>query len=99
MTDVLFVNPNNSFSSYQGLSTQYSAIEPPTWALLLAKSIQAVGYKVKILDLNAEKLSVDDAIARIETLSPRLICFVVYGQNPNSGSVNMCGAMQLADAL
>ena len=28
-----------------------------------------------------------------------LFCFVVYGQNPNSGTVNMSGAVKLADSL
>ena len=37
MLDVLFVTPNSSKKSYQDLSITYSAIEPPTWSLLLAE--------------------------------------------------------------
>ena len=36
--DVLFVNPNSSYDAYQILADKFSAIEPPTWALLLAES-------------------------------------------------------------
>ena len=36
--DCVFVIPSNSKKSYQKLSETYSAIEPPTWALLLAQS-------------------------------------------------------------
>ena len=30
-------------------------------------------------------------------LEPRLLCFVVYGQNVNAGTTNMVGAVQLAN--
>ena len=42
--DVLFVNPDSSARAYQGLANLYSAIEPPTWALLLAESCRAKGF-------------------------------------------------------
>ena len=93
--DVLFVSPGNARAIYQDLSRDFSAIEPPTWALLLAESVRAVGFVPEILDVNAEQLSLTDAVERIRKSSPRLICFVVYGQNPNSGTVNMGGAVAL----
>ena len=34
--DVLFVSPDSSAKAYQELAKIYAAIEPPTWALLLA---------------------------------------------------------------
>lgn len=37
-TDVLFINPGNAQAIYQGLASTVAAIEPPTWALLLAES-------------------------------------------------------------
>ena len=37
--DCCFLIPNNAKKSYQKLSETYSAIEPPTWALLLAQSM------------------------------------------------------------
>ena len=60
--DVLFVSPDSSFQAYQGLSKDLSAIEPPTWALLLAQSCRAKGFGVGILDCTAERLSVEDAV-------------------------------------
>ena len=39
MIDVLFVIPNSSKKN-QGLADHYSAIEPPTWALLLANAVR-----------------------------------------------------------
>lgn len=97
--DVLFVNPGSHKKIYQDLSKDYTAIEPPTWSLLLAQSCRSVGYSVSILDPNAENLSNSETIERIREINPRLICFVVYGQNPNSGTVNMTGTVELASAI
>lgn len=97
--DVLFVNPDSSAKAYQGLSTVYSAIEPPTWALLLAESCRSKGFGVGILDCDAERLSLEQSVHRVEDLRPRLVVFVIYGQNPNSGTTSMIGALAMARAL
>ena len=94
--DALFISPDSSSKAYQDLSKVYSAIEPPTWALLLAESCRKLGFGVGILDCDAERLSLDTAVARIREANPRLIVFVVYGQNPNSGTTSMIGAVSLA---
>ena len=46
----LFLVVSSSKKSYQKLSETYSAIEPPTWALLLAQSMRSVDYEVRIFD-------------------------------------------------
>lgn len=97
--DVLFVNADSSLQAYQGLAKTYSAIEPPTWALLLAQSCRAKDFGAAILDCDAEKLSLADAVSRIQSANPRLVVFVVYGQNPNSGTTGMIGASALANEL
>jgi radical SAM superfamily enzyme YgiQ (UPF0313 family) len=97
--DVLFVNPDSSTKAYQDLAKVYSAIEPPTWALLLAESCRSKGYSVAILDCDAERLTLEQSIKRVEELRPRLVVFVVYGQNPNSGTTSMIGALAMAKAL
>jgi radical SAM superfamily enzyme YgiQ (UPF0313 family) len=99
MIDVLFITPNNSNGIYQELSNKYSAIETPTWSLLLAQSCRSQNYKVAILDCLAENLKDEDAYKRIKKLNPRLLCFVVYGQNVNAGTTNMSGATRLAKFL
>ena len=94
--DVLFVEADSSGVAYQDLGKIYAAIETPTWSLLLAQSCRAKGYGVGILDQTAERLSDLDALKRIQDAKPRLAVFVVYGQNPNSGTTNMIGASRLA---
>lgn len=97
--DVLFVNADSSAQAYQELSRDFSAIEPPTWALLLAQACRANGFGVAILDCGAERLPEEKAVQRIGETKARLVCFVVYGQNPNSGTTNMIGATALARKL
>ena len=60
--------------------------------------MRSVGFNVAILDINAERIS-DEAYKKLEKLNPRLFCFVVYGQNPNSGTVNMSGATNLSKLI
>ena len=97
--DCLFLVTKSSKKTYQKLSHTYSAIEPPTWALLLAESTRSVGFKVDILDANAENLSVEEILKRIKDNSPKLICVVVYGQNVNAGTTNMSGAIHTSEYL
>ncbi len=97
--DVLFINPDSSVQAYQGLAKVFAAIEPPTWALLLAESCRSKGFEVGILDCDAEKLMLNQSVARIEALKPRIVVLVVYGQNPNSGTTSMIGALALAKAI
>jgi radical SAM superfamily enzyme YgiQ (UPF0313 family) len=97
--DVLFINPDSSAKAYQGLATVYAAIEPPTWSLLLAESCRSKGFGVAILDCDAERLTLEQSVKRILELKPRLVVFVVYGQNPNSGTTGMIGGLALAQAL
>lgn len=97
--DVLFIEPNAAKEAYQALAVDYSAIETPTWSLLLAQSMRAVGNEVAILDANAERLSDEQVVKRIEELKPRLAVFVMYGQNPNSGTTMMIGAYRTGAKL
>ena len=99
MTSVLFITPNNANQTYQSLASKYSAIEPPTWALLLAESCRAKGHSVQILDTLAENLSDEQALERVTSIEPKIICFVVYGQNVNSGTTNMSGAVRLSSFI
>jgi anaerobic magnesium-protoporphyrin IX monomethyl ester cyclase len=97
--DCCFLITSNSAKSYQSLAKEYSAIEPPTWALLLAQSMRSVGYNVNIIDANAENLSEQEIFERLNDYRPRLISFVVYGQNVNAGTTNMSGATHVAKYL
>jgi len=98
--DILFVNPSSSLKAYQGLAeTGFSAIETPTWALLLAQSLRSIGRSVAILDCDALGQTLEQSVAEIKAAKPRIACFVLYGQNPNAGTTSMIGGTALAKAL
>jgi anaerobic magnesium-protoporphyrin IX monomethyl ester cyclase len=97
--NVLFINPYSTTKNYQALADKYAAIETPTWALLLAESCRSKGFKVGILDANAERLNSEETFKKIVSIKPSFICLVVYGQNVNAGTTNMAGAMELANYI
>ena len=97
--DVCFLVASSAKKSYQELSETYSAIESPTWSLLLAQSCRSIGFKVSIIDANAENLSNEQILKRINKLNPRIICLIVYGQNVNAGTANMRGAIDITNFL
>jgi anaerobic magnesium-protoporphyrin IX monomethyl ester cyclase len=99
MSKVCFVIPSSAKKAYQDLAKTYSAIEPPTWALLLAQSVRNKGHDPVILDFDAEPAIDEDAAEQIADTKPKLVVFVLYGQNPNSGTTMMIGASSLAKQL
>ena len=44
-------------------------------------------------------MSEEEVLVRLRVQNPKLICFVVYGNNVNAGTANMSGAVELADFL
>jgi radical SAM superfamily enzyme YgiQ (UPF0313 family) len=99
VTDILFVHPNASKKIYQSLAKSSAAIEPPIWAGMLANTIRQSGSDPLILDAEAEGLDYLSAATRIIEVNPRIVCFVVYGQQPSASSQNMEGAVATAEEL
>ena len=93
--DVVFINPSVG-NNYQSLKSKYTAIEPPTWSLLLAQSMRSFGFDVSIIDANAENKTKQQIYEKLSSLNPKLVVFVVYGQNVNAGTTNMEGALTLS---
>ena len=99
MTDILFVHPNASEKIYQGLAKNNAAIEPPIWAAMLANSVRTKGHRPEILDAEVEGLDYFSAAKRITEYKAKIVCFVVYGQQPSASSQNMEGATATAREL
>jgi anaerobic magnesium-protoporphyrin IX monomethyl ester cyclase len=97
--DILFVHANASKLIYQELAKRHSAIEPPIWAAMLANSMRQAGYGVAILDAEAERLDYLQTAQRITEAKARIVCFVVYGQQPSASSQNMEGATATCNEL
>ena len=58
--DILFINPGNQKAIYQDLAREFTAVDPPIWATLLAEAVRRKGRTVQIYDMNIEGW--DDAI-------------------------------------
>jgi anaerobic magnesium-protoporphyrin IX monomethyl ester cyclase len=97
--DILFVHSNASKEIYQDLSKDHSAIEPPIWAAMLANHCRTKNLSTAILDAEAEKFNIQQAVNEIINIKPKIACFVVYGQQPSASSQNMQGAIDTASLL
>lgn len=97
--DILFVHPNAAEKIYQDLSKNASAIEPPIWAAMLANHCKTKGFMPAILDCEAERLGWEESAKIITEYNAKVICFVVYGQQPSASSQNMTGAVGIASLV
>lgn len=97
MIDLLLISPGCK-KLYQTLS-DYSAIEPNIWAGMLGNSARLAGYSVELLDIDADRVTDDEAAHIVEYLNPRLILFVCTGQNPNASTAAMQGCIDLISVL
>ncbi len=94
--DILFINTTAAKKNYQDLSKDFSAIEPPIWAGMLASHCLKHGFGAEILDCEALCLDDSQAAQKVKEINPRVACFVVYGQQPSASSQNMEGMVALA---
>ena len=97
--DILIIHPNAAKRIYQELSDSFSGIEQPIWAGMIATYLRDKGASVDILDCEANRLTVQEAYDKVKELNPKLICTVVYGQQPSASTQNMTGALDLMRAL
>jgi len=94
--DILFINTTAAKQNFQALSKDFSAIEPPIWAGMLASHCLKRGFSAEILDCEALCLDDSQAAQQVKEMNPRVVCFVVYGQQPSASSQNMEGMITLA---
>jgi len=86
--DILFINPGNQKAIYQDLALEFTALDVPVWACLLAESIRRQGRSVQIHDMNIQGW--DDATRdRLLAEKPRLVVVMVYGHHPSASTQTM----------
>ena len=91
--DVVLINPGNRIQVYQDLGRNISAIEPPTFTLLVARYLQNKGLSVAVIDQPASDKTVEEIAQDIEYLDPVLVGVFVYGYQPSSITQNMPAAI------
>lgn len=97
MIDLLIVSPSSA-GLYQELQNDFSAKETNIWAGLLANSVR-MDYGVAIYDMEIERPSADEFFKAVKDINPRLVLFVVTGQNPNASTAAMAGATEASSVL
>lgn len=98
--DLLVVAPSAK-DLYQELATDFSAKEPNIWAGLLANSARNSGYGVALYDMEIERPSEKEFADIVEQHDPRLILFVVTGQNltpPQRPCQGLCRPQRASEA-
>lgn len=97
--DLVLVNPGGRGRLFQALGASLAAVEPPIWAGLMAGFVRRHGYRVAIVDANAEGLEAEEAAERALAEAPRLIAVVVYGHQPSASTQNMPAAGAICAAV
>lgn len=98
-TDLLVIHPGAQHGIFGALGDQLTALEPPTWARMLAGYIRDRGYTTKIIDAEAEGLAPEAVAERTEILNPRLVAIVAAGHQPSASTQQMTGAGAIARAI
>ena len=97
MLDILVISPSSA-GLYQDLQKDFSAKETNIWAGLLANAVRK-DHSVMIYDMEIEKPSADKFLQDVKDINPKLVLFVVTGQNPNASTAAMQGATEASAVL
>lgn len=97
--DLILVNPGGRAVAYQDLGRELAAIEPPLWAGLLAANARKYGYRVQVLDAEAEELSPVEVGRRVAEARPLLTVVVAFGANPSASTQKMGVAGETVRAI
>ena len=99
MIDLVVVHPGAQHGIYGALGETLTALEPPTWARMIAGYCRDRGHSVAIIDAEAERLSAEEVAERVRYLRARMVAIVVSGHQPSASTQQMTHAGQIARAL
>ena len=95
----MIVNPGGRKETYQGLSSDLTAIEPPIWAGLITTFLLKRNRMVDLLDSNALGLSDSETAKNISDKNPKAVAIIIYGHNPSASTQTMPAARALIEEL
>ncbi len=97
--DLVLINPGDRKQVYQGLGNELAAIEPPFWVAVIAAYLRNRGYRVSIVDSNAENITPGETAGRVADIDPLVAAVIVYGSHPSASTQNMSIAGKICKAL
>ena len=98
-TDVVLINPGNRRQSFQDLGKDVAGIEPPFLIAVTAAFLRDRGWRVAVIDANAEGLPPEEVAHRAAHFAPLLCGVIVYGSQPSASTQNMTNAGLICSAL
>lgn len=97
--DIVFINPGDRKQIFQGLGQNIAGIEPPYWIAAMAAFLRNKGFKVAIIDANAENWTPEETAKKVQEYSPLLAAVIVYGSQPSASTQNMSISGKICRAL
>jgi len=97
--DVLLINPGDRSQIYQNLGDEFSAIEPPSMAALIATYLRSGGLSVEIIDQPALGMPAHVVAAEAVARDALLTVLVVYGFQPSASTQTMPAAGAIAQHM
>lgn len=96
--DLVLINPGAA-GVYGDIPPEMVAVEPPLWCRLIAGYIQDRGFKVRIVDAEACRMSPADVALEVARLEPKMAVVVAYGHQPSASTQTMPAAGAIARAI
>lgn len=84
--DLLLIHPGTNKTVYEGLADDYAAFEPPYLAAIVGGSLRQRGFRIGIIDANAEKLTHQETVLRAKEHDPKMVGIIVHGHQPSASS-------------
>ncbi len=97
--DLLLINPGGRERIYQSLGAELTAVEPPLWCRLIGGYVRDRGYRIAIVDSEAENWGPGRVADHVAQLNPRLVAMVVFGHQPSASTQQMVAARDACAAI
>jgi radical SAM superfamily enzyme YgiQ (UPF0313 family) len=97
--DIVLINPGDRKRVFQDLGMEVAAIEPPFWIVVIAAYLRDKGFKVAVIDANAENIPPEETAAKADAFKPLLSAVIVYGSQPSASTQNMPSAGKICTEL
>jgi len=97
--DIVFINPGDRRQIFQGLGKNVVGIEPPYWIAVMAAFLRNKGFRVAIVDSNADNLTPEETTKKVQKYNPLLAAIIVYGAQPSASTQNMSISGKICSAL
>lgn len=99
MVDLVVIHPGAQHGIYGDLGNRLTAVEPPTWARMLAGYCADRGVEVRISDTEADGTDPTTIAEQIAVVNTKVVAIVVSGHQPSASTQQMVSARAIAGAV